>query len=283
MRRSGFILPNFIVIGAQKSGTSSLHHYLQAHPEICMSRAKEPDFFTLAHNWSRGIAWYERQFPRVNGEIAIGEVSPSYTMHPSHPDVPARMASIIPKAKLVYLVRDPIARMKSHYQHRVAAGVERLPIEQALREDAHYLNTSRYAYQISRYLEYFPASHLLVVPSEALLTRRKSTLRRIFRFLGVDQDWWSPDLERKWYVTSEHRQRRVLTAALIDLPGVKAARRSLPAGLKRSLKTVTHRDPILGEPSLSPEFEERLRQTLREDVVKLRGFLPDDFEGWNVA
>src|ERR671915_544163 len=98
------MLPNLIVIGAMKSGTTSLHNYLSLHPEIFMTEVKEPSFFTLEGNWWRGREWYEAQFP-VAAKIR-GESSPDYTKHPRHAGAPERMHAMIPDAKLVYLLRD---------------------------------------------------------------------------------------------------------------------------------------------------------------------------------
>src|SRR4051812_3312851 len=121
----GFVLvtlPNLIVIGAKKSGTTSLYVYLDAHPEISMTRDKELNFFVEERNWSRGLGWYGEQFDA--GAPVRGEASPYYTALPHHRGVPERMASVIPDARLVYMVRDPIARLLSHYDMGVARGRE---------------------------------------------------------------------------------------------------------------------------------------------------------------
>lgn len=123
-------LPNLIIIGAMKSGTTSLHHYLNLHPEICMSRQKELNFFIEERNWSRGIQWYKSHF---EAEAKIyGESSPNYTMYPIWKSVPERMFSVIPETKLIYIIRNPIEQIISHYVHKYAVGKENRSIEQAL-------------------------------------------------------------------------------------------------------------------------------------------------------
>ena len=101
------MLPNVLVVGAAKCGTTSLHEYLDRHPEIAMAREKELDFFVEQKNWSRGVDWYERQFAAAP---VRGESSPSYTAYPRYRGVPERIRRIVPDAKLVYLVRDPVER-----------------------------------------------------------------------------------------------------------------------------------------------------------------------------
>jgi len=98
IKRKKVQLPNLIVIGAQKSGTTSLHHYLSLHPEIMMSKHKELNYFNEELNWKKGLAWYKSHFI---GEAKIyGESSPHYTFYPLYKGVAQRMYSIIPEAKL---------------------------------------------------------------------------------------------------------------------------------------------------------------------------------------
>ena len=103
------MLPNLIVIGAPKGGTTSLHHYLGAHPDVFMSRRKELGLFDR-EDWRDRVEWYERQFPdRPRGYA--GESSPAYSMHPTVAGVPERIHELLPDARLIYLVRDPVERL----------------------------------------------------------------------------------------------------------------------------------------------------------------------------
>lgn len=190
------MLPDLIVIGAQKCGTTSLHHYLAAHPEISMSRPKELDYFVAEHNWGRGRAWYESHFECDT--VIRGESSPSYTNFPEYRGVAERMARLVPNAKLVYLVGDPIRRIVSHYIHHYAVGGTRLPIDEAVGdpEDSVFVAHSLYHRQLARYLRVFPASSILAVAQEDLLEDRRATLARVFGFLGVSASFTSPAFER---------------------------------------------------------------------------------------
>jgi Sulfotransferase domain len=151
------MLPNLIVIGATTCGTSSLYHYLGRHPEIFMSKEKELRYFLQEVNWGRGKEWYEAQF--ANGATPVrGEVSPQYTRFPKFPGAPERMASVIPDAKLIYLVRDPIERIVSCYVDNRSTAKDDRCLREAVIEPADnlYLWESSYCMQLEQYLEHFP-------------------------------------------------------------------------------------------------------------------------------
>ena len=116
-------LPAFAVIGAMKAGTVSLCHYLDEHPDVFLGRGGkfgEPNFFVAERDWTRGRGWFPFLFEGAGSAAAIGECSPIYTMAPALGGVPERMAELfIPRARLVYVVRDPITRMQSMYMHQV--------------------------------------------------------------------------------------------------------------------------------------------------------------------
>jgi hypothetical protein len=189
-------LPTFVVIGAMKAGTVSLCHYLDDHPDVFLGRGGrfgEPNYFVAEQNWSRGRDWYESLFDGANGAdgaasdkaAAIGECSPSYSWAHTFRGVPERMAQVIPQSRLIYVVRDPIARMHSMYMHQVSAGRERRRAEVALRDDR-YLWPSRYGFQLAAFLDHFDRSQVLVIASEVLRHRPREALSEVFDHLAVD-------------------------------------------------------------------------------------------------
>ena len=197
-------LPDFLVLGAQKAGTTALYAYLRWHPGITGPSWKEVSFFD--RHWWRGPAWYRGQFPLRTGSRLVGEASPSYLFHPLAPE---RVRALVPEARLVALVRDPVARAYSHYQHEVALGREPLSFEDALAAepertrgeeaklvadpkafsrawwDHTYVARGLYADQLERWLEVFPREQLLVVRSEDLGERPGETYAEILAFLGA--------------------------------------------------------------------------------------------------
>jgi Sulfotransferase domain len=199
-------LPDFLIIGAQKAGTTALYAYLREHPQITGPSWKEVSFFD--RHYGRGEAWYRGNFPntlRARGGL-VGEASPSYLFHPLAPE---RVAALVPEAKLVALVRNPVDRAFSHYQHEVALGREPRSFEDALvaederlrgEEDrivadpayfSHawwnytYRARGRYAEQLQRWLAVFPREQLLVMPSEELLAEPEQAHGRVLEFLDA--------------------------------------------------------------------------------------------------
>ncbi len=285
-------LPNFIVIGAMKSGTTSLFHYLQSHPQVFMSPLKEVDFFAGELNWDRGLDWYRRQFTGAGPEtVAIGEASTSYTKYPQYTEVPDRIAATLPDVRLIYVVRDPIERIRSHYQHRSLIGAEREPLEVAVLTDPRYVDCSRYAFQIQQYMRVFPREALTVVSSEALRSDRERTIRDIYGFLGVDETYVSDTLDKEFYRTDERAGyppivwwlRRTVKRYI---PAGKRAKELIDHVLPSSLgRTPSEKAPATKESAftISDDVREQLAERLRDDVRDLRAYMPEGFDGWGLA
>ena len=277
------MLPNLIVIGAAKAGTTSLHEYLAKHPEIAMSRRKELDFFVPDKNPGYGLDWYERQF---DDAPVRGESSPSYSVHPVRPGVPGRIHAVVPDVKLIYVVRDPIERIVSHYVHRSVNHPQIGTFEEALAHPEggpEIVAYSRYWHQLEQYLEVFSAEQILVVDSDEMRTRRAETLERVFRFLGVDPSFRTPEFEQ-WHnlgVTHGRTTRsgqaalRVLRGTL-GTRGALAVRRLAPRAVKARFRTPYER------PVPSPELRARLEDELRPEVEQLRGHTGLAFAGWSI-
>ncbi len=195
--RKDAALPNLVIIGGLKCGTTSLHHYLSLHPEIGMSRPKELNFFVSELNWPLGSGWYASHF---SGRDQVrGESSPHYTNEPRFSGVAGRMNELIPETRLIYVVRDPIERMLSHYLHNIAGGYEQRPLEQALADpDSAYVDRGLYAMQLDPYLARFPRERIEIVAQEDLKADREQTMRSLFSFLGVDAGFSSPQFSREW-------------------------------------------------------------------------------------
>jgi hypothetical protein len=274
------VLPNFLLIGSRKSGTSSLYEYLRGHPEIFMTREKEPSFF--GGNWSSGLEWYEHLFEGVGTAMAIGEASTEYSVFPYVPNVPARIAELIPDVRLIYLVRHPIERMLSEYHYNVIRGLERnSSADRSLLTKLTYECASRYALQVEQYLEHFDRSQLLIVRSEDLRRDRLRTLRRIYTFLGVNASWEPLNIEQEFNRSSQ-RRRRPLDGRLRKLPGYRVLASVAPSALrdfKRQLTTAK----APPRPALSDRARSELEDRLRDDVRQLRRHMDGNFDGWGIA
>jgi hypothetical protein len=276
-------LPSVVVIGGQKCGTSSLHRYLDAHPEIAMSADKELDFFGGPGfaNWDRGLEWYRAQF---SPEVPVrGESSPSYTAYPFVTDAPRRMHAVVPEAKLIYLVRDPIERLLSQYVHITARGAEPRSLEKIFAdrppEHTPFVTQSCYWLQLEQYLELFAAERILVVDQDDLGSDRLETMARIFRFLGVDDSVSSPAWERRLNRSSDKRRPRRLLGGPGGRAGVRLLRR-LPERAAAPLRPVLTR-PI-ERPALDRALRERLAEALRPDAERLRAHTGQTFATWSL-
>jgi hypothetical protein len=191
-------LPDFVVLGTQKGGTSYFYSLLTEHPLVRRAAAKELHFFD--NKFAEGVGWYRRCFSegeRVDGHRTItGEASPSYLFDPQ---VPERMARIVPEARLIALLRNPVDRAYSHYQMEVRRGKEGRSFEEATEEEMitiegqgdtvdvphAYLRRGLYAEQLERFSFFANRDQLLVVKSENLFTRRLEVLERVLRFFRL--------------------------------------------------------------------------------------------------
>jgi hypothetical protein len=208
-------LPNFIVVGTQKGGTTELYDQLALHPNIAPAFAKEVHYFDA--NFDKGVDWYTAFFPRAlepyknnPPECITGEASPCYIFHP---DVARRVWATVPRVKIILMLRNPVDRAYSHYHHEVRLGYETLPFETAIDreherlagekekmlEDEHYYsdNYMHYSYltrgvyvdQVKPWYELFPKEQILLLKSEEFFADTSATMSRVHEFLGV------PDVE----------------------------------------------------------------------------------------
>ncbi len=277
------MLPNFIVIGAMKGGTSSLYEYLRAHPQVFMSEKKELHFF-CEDQFQQGLDWYERWFDEAGSARAVGEASTSYTMYPLLPGVPERMSEVVPDAKLIYLIREPLARIRSTYVHGLAQDMEDRPINEAVLADPRYLDNTRYAMQIDRYLGHFDREQLLVMKSEDLKREREQTLARILEFIGVDSTKMPDTIAQEANVGTQRQMRSAPLKIAQRLPGYGLLRRFAPESAKDAARRVTlRRVTDVADTELTPETEEKLLEELRPDLVRLREILGPDFDAWGIV
>jgi Sulfotransferase domain len=293
-------LPNFVVVGAMKAGTTSLYHYLRPHPQVFMPKIKELDFFADGMNWARGLDWYRHQFATAPREaVALGEASTVYTKFPRYDGVAERMAKVVPDVRLIYVVRHPIDRIRSHYEHRVASGAETAPMEDAVFENPIYIDYSRYALQVEQYLEHFPREQLLIVSSEELRHHRESTMRRVYGFLAVDPDYLAPTLGQEFYKTGQRRTyppvvwsvRQTLkrrfpqtkrAKELVD--SIASRRRRVPIRTAATFDERSRQSPSTDRArDLSDRARCTLEDLLRDDIGRLRSYMTDTFDGWGIA
>ncbi len=275
-------LPNLVIIGSMKCGTTSLHYYLGLHPDISMSLEKELCFFVKELNWNRGIDWYRSWF--TERASIRGEASTDYTLYPVYRDVPARMHGLIPEARLIYMVRDPVERIVSHYVHFVTNHREHRPLQEAvLGWPEMYVDRSKYYLQLQQYLEFFSPSQILIVQQEDLLRRRTDTLSKIFRFLDVEPVTRDPRFRWERHRTKRRRRKSVLgvrLAATVPMRRLKL----LPRHLRWPIEDFIYWpfSHAVERPMVGDRLFRELSDMLRDDVEQLRAYTGEAFANWKI-
>ena len=188
-------LPDFIIIGAMKSATSTLHNQLSAQPGIFMSTPKEPNFFSDDEIYNQGLNWYTALFSDADPEQICGESSTHYTKLPDYPETIQRLKAAIPMPKLIYVMRHPIDRLISHYMHQWSEGVISCDINQAIDRYPELVDYSCYGMQISAYFEAFGSKSVLPLFFEDLKANKNKSLNRVGEFIGLTEPLiWVDDL-----------------------------------------------------------------------------------------
>jgi hypothetical protein len=170
-------LPTFLIIGAMKAGTSSLHYYLRNHPDIFMSETKELDYFMVSKNYNRGLEWYKSQF--VTDKKVRGESSPNYSKYEITPKL---IFESLPEIKLIYILRDPVNRFKSHMQHLNINPNSYLKNINTFEP----LETGLYYKHIQNYSQYFSRQQILILNFDRLKNDKINLFKEVFNFLEVD-------------------------------------------------------------------------------------------------
>ena len=265
-------MPDFIVIGAMKCATTTLHEQLARQPGLFMSRPKEPNYFSDDDIFARGQGWYSSLFDGANPADLCGESSTHYTKLPTYPRTVERMARALPRAKLIYVMRHPIDRLLSHYVHEVTVGRTSAPLPRAIKEIPELVDYGRYAMQLGPFLEVFGPAAVLPVFFRRLVFHPQEELERICRFVGyAERPRWDLGLKPQ-NVGSERLRKSLLREVLVTAPVLtQIRRRIIPKPWTEPLKSFwaarTER------PDLTPDLEARLRDLFDEDLARLGGWL----------
>lgn len=307
-------LPNFLVIGAAKSGTTSLYHYLGQHPQIYMSPVREPKFFQFVSGYKHynfngpgdqeanahiitSIESYAQLFETGNKELALGESSPSYLYYRN---VPEKIREILPDVKIMVILRHPIDRAYSNYLHLFSSGRETCwTFEQALKAESerikqnweyfwHYKNQGFYYQHLKRYFELFDPDQIQIYLYEDYLGNPMETLRDMFVFLEVDQTF-VPDLTQRHNTTTFIKSKmlfygwqilfnnQLIQATLKPLLSSDSNLSSMYSFVRNSfMNTVTSQE----KPLLSLETKKGLLNTYRSDILNLQDLIQKDLSHW---
>jgi hypothetical protein len=292
-------MPNFLVIGAEKCGTTALYHYLRQHPQIYMSPAKETGFFGaegkrpgsrapghLPTKHINNIDDYRALFRGVSSERAIGEASPYYIYSTR---ALARIHHYIPSAKLIAILRNPVERAYSNYLHAVWLGREPLTdFTQALSQEEariqsgweglfHYQQKGLYYRQLRRYFDKFDEGQIRVYLQDDLNDDPIHVMKNIFRFLSVD-DEFSPDVSVRHNVSGIPKYKVLHTLVTeLNRPSLK---KLLPVGLVHRLREPIRNRILTKAPQLPLEARRDLIEVYREDIYNLQNLIQRDLSDW---
>ncbi|MCM1981519.1 sulfotransferase family protein [Lyngbya confervoides] len=295
-------LPNFLIIGAAKAGTTSLYAYLQQHPQIFLSTPKEPRFFALAGdtpqyqgpiqliNQGSVTSWedYQALFAGASeAAIARGEASTIYLYDPR---AVGRIRHYLPEAKLIAILRNPVDRAYSSYLHLVRDGQETLSFEAALAAEPerirqgwpplwHYQQRGYYYAQLKPYYDVFDPAQIKILRFEDLAQNPKALMQELFRFLGVSTDF-RPDFTEKQNVSGVPKSQALSYLLNRDNPLKSLSKILLPQSLRKAGYRILQRRNTGTKTTLRPDTRAWLTRSYREDMTQLEALLGEDLSSW---
>ena len=293
------MLPNFLIIGADKSGTTSIYSYLDQHPEIFMSPIKEPNFFFVENKYeewqyplyskelSKNFIWtledYLKLFDGVKKEKAFGEASPTYL---NSADAAKNIKRHIPNAKLIAILRNNADRIFSTYTMFVRLGHEKRAFEDALHDEIEkkatsrlYINHGYYFDRVNLYFNEFNRDQLRIYLYEDLKNRQMWLLEDMFKFIGVDHTF-EPDISKAHNVTPKMAVNSKMSTLLEGQNTIISNLKSyLPSKLKKVLKTYIYKK-FYKKPQLSEDTRKKLVEIYREDIINLQTLIRRDLSPW---
>ncbi|MBE9125329.1 MULTISPECIES: sulfotransferase family protein [unclassified Coleofasciculus] len=282
-------MPNFLVIGAMKSGTTTLHNYLAQHPQVYMSPLKEPHFFSYKGQANRKITNlddYHALFQGVSDEIAIGESSTTYLAFPKIAS--ERIHHYIPNAKLIAILRNPSEAAYSLYlmihRSKLTGSSKQQILDgfvQTIQNRSGNIKGRYYYGQLKQYFRLFDRDQIKIYLHEDLITEPDSLLQDIFRFLGVDEKF----VIDKSIISNKGGipKNKLLYDLIKTLKNNRTLKTLIPQSLREPIYRtyISIRNSNLEKyPQLPPEIRQQLIELYREDILKLQDLLQRDLSKW---
>ena len=264
--------PDFVIIGAMKCATSTLHDQLARAPGVSMSEPKEPNFFSDEPIWSKGLGYYDSLFAEMPKDDIKGESSTHYTKLPTYPRCADRLHEHLPDAKLIYVMRDPIDRIVSQYIHEWSqhAIAQDCPIDDAIRKHEELVDYSRYAMQLWPYIERYGKDRILPVFFERLMDNPQAEFERVGRFLGLESGirWHEHDAKN---VSAQRQRMNPLLTSVLRIRAIQTVRRAvLPESMRAKIRS---RWTMNERPKLSESSIAWLHEQLDPDINRLGEWL----------
>ncbi len=291
-------LPDFLILGAMKSGTTTLYNHLEQNQGVYMSSPKELNFFSDLSVYDRGVDWYQARFAEARPDQVCGEASPSYTQHPQYTHAADRIAALIPDVKLIYIMRHPVDRFYSNYVFDRAYG-HNVSIRETLESGSYMLDVSNYMLQIKKYLEHFSQEQMHFLLLDDLQEKPINTLAQLLDFLEVENAETNLSKHPVHLQANPRgrnfmmRQCNVTLQRLREMPAFRLAKHAVPAEMRSKItdymtqglpdsslgKWLSQRHVAKTEP-LTPELRRELLDRLAEPTTQLEHFLGRDLTAW---
>jgi hypothetical protein len=299
-------MPNFLIIGAAKAGTTALYSYINQHPQVFMSPEKEPHFFAFEgekvkfagtageQEWLNrtaitDIGTYQQQFCDASKEIAIGEASALYLYIPKAAE---RINYYLPEVKLITILRNPVERAYSAFVFQKRDGLEpNLEFAQALQEEAwrmknnwvpiyYYQDMGFYYHQVKRYFDLFPQEQIKIYLHDDFVANPSRVLQDVFQFLEID-DTFTVDTSTKHNVSGIPKNKALHEFLRAENHPIKNILKPLiPKNFRRDVMLNLHNNNLEKAPPLAPDIRKELTELYREDILKLQDLIQQDLSKW---
>ncbi|MEM7131339.1 MAG: sulfotransferase domain-containing protein [Chloroflexota bacterium] len=272
-------LVDFMIVGAQKCGTTTLAAQLAAHPDVCFCKEKEPGFFNSHVDWEDKLDEYHSLYTPANGQIC-GEASTMYTFFPEVVDVHERLYRYNPALKLIYIMRNPVERAVSLYAHNVVRNIEKSAPEQAIFKDPTYLNRSRYGMQIQPFIELFGRENVLLLVFEEYIADQNSALAQVADFLNISVNGFNNQDDshnHKSVGVPYLKYEFVRQITSTDL--FQSLRTYVPQNIRYSLRSYVS-NTLEEKPEFSPPLRQAMRRFVDDDINAIERLLERKIPAW---
>lgn len=269
---------DFIIPGAMKCGTSTLSKILSEHPQVSFSDPTEPNFFSHSKDWRSEVSKYHGHFEKKDGVI-YGEKSTGYTKYPFfNLNIWEDIYEYNKEMKFIYLVRNPIDRVISHYMHSYQRGYTKSSLEKAIIEESEFIDFGRYYTQIKPYIDRFGIQNVLIVDFEDLMKSRVSVLKEVAFFLNIDfagfQGYRSIHQNATIGKKIHHHKYDWIKRAPIHVG------KFVPKFLKKLIRRILAREGFDKKPELHPDHRKVIINRLRLDILALNEICDHRFTKW---
>lgn len=273
------MLVDFMIIGAQKCGTTSMAEQLAGHADVCFCRTKEPGYFNERVDWRADLANYHRLFAPAAGQ-RCGEASTMYTFLPEYRGTHARLYAYNPNLKLIYIMRQPVERVISNYAHELVRRTVKDPPEAVVFRDPGYVNRSRYGVQLRPYLALFPEANILPLIFEEYTADQAQTLQQVATFLGIDPNGFAVQGETHAHRSvGEHQLTSELLRTAVRSEAFEIVRNLVPSAIRRPIRRALS-SKINEKPHFSVELRRDIWRLVEDDVCFVEQWFGRRLDAW---